>query len=90
MTTKITVRPLIRTVVVVKERVILLGCALGQRQEWRGRNTLEFDGVRCQKPAMVAETETVIKKNLKGSRSVVERLRDIPFVMIILLPSKLV
>ena len=88
MTTQITVRPLIRTVVAVEERVILQGCASGRRQEWRGRKT-KTDGVRCQKPAMAAETETVIK-NLKGSRSVVERSCDILFVMIILLPLKLV
>jgi len=88
MTTQITVRPLIRTVVAVEEKATLQECASGRRQEWRGRKT-KTDGVRCQKPAMAAETETVIK-NLKGSRSVVERLCDILFVMIILLPLKLV
>jgi len=62
MTTQITVRPLISTVVAVEERVILQGCASGRRQEWRGRKT-KTDGVRCQKPAMAAETETVIKKS---------------------------
>jgi len=88
MTTQITVLPLIRTVVAVEEKATLQECASGRRQEWRGRKT-KTDGVRCQKPAMAAETETVIK-NLKGSRSVVERLCDILFVMIILLPLKLV
>jgi len=90
MTTQITVRPLIRTIAAVEEKVTLQECASGQRQEWRGRKT-KTDGVRCQKPAMAAETETkTVIKNLKESRSVVERLCDILFVMIILLPLKLV
>ena len=89
MTSQVTVRPLIRTVVAVEEKVTLQGCAIGRRQEWQDRKT-KTDGVRCQKPAMAAETETVIKKNLKGSRSVVERSCDTPFVMIILLPLKYV
>jgi len=94
MTTQITVRPLIRTVVAVEEKATLQECASGRRQEWRGRKT-KTDGVRCQKPAMAAETETeteteTVIKNLKGSRSVVERLCDILVVMIILLPLKLV
>ena len=92
MTTQITVRPLIRTVVAVEEKATLQECASGRRQEWRGRKT-KTDGVRCQKPAMAAETETeteTVIKDLIGSRSVVERMYDILFVMIILLPLKLV
>ena len=91
MTTQITVRLFIRTVVAVEEKVISQGCASGRRQEWRGRKT-KIDGVRCQKPAMAAETETeteIVTKILIGSGSVVERLCDILFVMIILLPLKL-
>jgi len=61
MTSQVTVRPLIRTVVAVEEKVTLQGCAIGRRQEWQDRKT-KTDGVRCQKPAMAAETETVIKK----------------------------
>ena len=87
MTTQITVPPLTRTVVAVEEKVISQECVSGRRQEWRGRKT-KTDGVRCQKPAMAAETETeteTVIKDLIGSRSVVERLCDILFVMIILL-----
>ena len=89
MTTQITVLPLIRTVVAVEEKATLQECASGRRQEWRGRKT-KTDGVRCQKPAMAAETETeTVIKDLIGSRSAVERLCDILFVMIILLLLKL-
>ena len=88
-TTQITVPPLTRTVVAVEERAISQGCVSERRQEWRGRKT-KTDGVRCQKPAMAAETETeTVIKDLIGSRSVVEQLCDILFVMIILLPLRL-